>query len=570
MENLLTEGIVQSEILNEKSTFILCSYYWGKGRVNKGSIKKLTYDQQVDRIINDCRKAKVNYYFVRYPSLEQSGKYQEALGLKPFFIKKALDEFPQYKCIFVDTDLRLLRYPHLFDMDADCWFLNWNELHYDCYNPLQLELPGAILGFANTHNARTLLDILTKNLNVRYAEDKTFSGIISRNFLNIYLRCVWLPENYLYLFQKHVYEPGKGYTHLASYKEEFTNNRYKSSDIVFAHEDFETGALEDVYKEKVGRSRWPPNVDRQLGQKLRCYNMKFHTYLNWGMTADQQKQLAVDTKMRQRSSIVSVKRVKSEIEYNFPRIMKKSIKSTDSPFDIVTIIDKQTNKNKIEEFKNNCDKFEIGYKIYKVDDLLKTNKALVLYKILKKSEKAIVYMDIDLQLRKRPDMFYIKNMDLMMTNLNAEFMKSNCYDPRILKTVNENLIYLNKNQIVMQFLLIWADYNKKDFIKNNLQNKSLEYAFNVSNAVNKMRCYWLSEKYDNGSIIKYKESNKNKFNKHEYKEDIKKVKVLTKSLEQCGIKPARSPYSQQPYAKHHYGSKGKRGINRYGKQFIEY
>jgi hypothetical protein len=567
MEQLLTEGIVQSEILNNKSTFILCSYYWGKGRVNKGSIKKLTYDQQVDRIIEDCRRCKVNYYFVRYPSLEQSGKYQEALGLKPYFIQKALDEFPQYKCIFVDTDLRLLRYPHLFDMDADCWFVNWNELDYNCYNPLQLELPGAILGFANTHNARTMLDILTKKIDIRYAEDKTFSGIISRNFMNIYLRCVWLPENYLYLFQKHVYEPGVGYTHLASYREEFKNNRYKISDIVFAHEDFETGALEDVYKERVGRSRWPPNVDRQLGQKLRCYNMKFHTYVNWGMTTEQQKQLSVDIKMRQRSSIVTVKRVKSENEFKFPRMLKREEKSTDSPFSIATMIDNNTTKKDIDEFKNNCDKLNVSYKIYKVDDLSKINKPLALYKILKKSDKAIVYIDIDMKLKKKPEMFYIKNMDFMMTNLNAEFKKSNCYDPRILKAKHEDLLYLNKNQLVIKLLLIWGNYNKKEHIKNNLQNKSLEYAFNVSNAVNKMRCYWFTDKYDNGSIIKYK--NKSKFEKSGYVEDIKKVKILTRALEQCGVKPSRST-SSQPYAVHHYGSKGRRGINRYGKTFIKF
>jgi hypothetical protein len=172
-----------------------------------------------------------------------------------------------------------------------------------------------------------------------------------------------------------------------------------------------------------------------------------------------------------------------------------------------------------------------------------------------------------MKLKKKPEMFYIKNMDFMMTNLNAEFKKSNCYDPRILKAKHEDLLYLNKNQLVMQFLLIWGNYNKKEHIKNNLQNKSLEYAFNVSNAVNKMRCYWFTDKYDNGSIIKYK--NKSKFEKSGYVEDIKKVKILTRALEQCGVKPSRST-SSQPYAVHHYGSKGRRGINRYGKTFIKF
>lgn len=568
-EDFLVDGIVQSEILNDKSTFVLCSYYWGKGKVNKGSIRKLTYDQQVDRIIADCKKNKVNYYFVRYPILEQGSNYQEALGLKPQFIKKCLNEFPKYKCIFVDTDLRVLRYPHLFDIDADCWFVNWNELDYDCYNPLQLELPGAILGFANTHSARTMLDILIKFLNVRYAEDKTFSGIISRNFINTFLRCVWLPENYLYLFEGHEYEPGKGYTHLASYKEEFKDHRYKISDIVFAHEDFETGALEDIYKEKVGRSRWPPNVDRQLGEKLRCYHIKFDTYIDWGLTREQQKQLQVDAKLRETSKLVKVKKIPKLSNFTVPKIQLKNTlqtKSNTDDFQIVSLIDKNTDKDIITEFITRCKVYNLGCKIYKVDDLSKTNKALVLYKILKSSAKSIVYVDINAQIKKKPEMFYVKNMDFMMYNLNNDFTNSNCYDPRILKTMNENCIFLKKNLIVMQFLLIWAKYNTKSFIKQNIQNKSLEYAFNISNALNKMRCYWISKNYNNGSIISYKD--KKVVEKNEYA-DLKKPKILRRALEQCGKKPPRSAQSKS-YAVHHYGSRGKRGINKYGKSFLQF
>lgn len=559
----LSNGIVQSEILNPESTFILVSYYWGKGKVNKGSLYKLTYDQQVDRIIKDCQKHKVNYYFVRYPSLEKGKNYQEALGLKPYFIKKCLKAFPQYKCIFVDTDLRMHKYPHLFDMDADCWFVNWNELDYECYNPLQLELPGAILGFANTHNAKRLLDILIDTLNVKYAEDKTFSGVISRHFLNTYCRCVWLPENYLYLFQKHEYEPGKGYTKIATYKEEFSDSEYKVSDIVFAHEDFETGALEDVYNEKVGRSRWPPNVDRQLGEKLRCYDIKFNIYLDWGMTKQQQKQYVVDAKMRDRAGILKLKTVPKESAYKMPSMKAIQAKSYASPFTIVSVVDSNINKDTIEEFMTACRVHKLSYKIYKVKDTSNLNKALFLYKVLKTSEAPIVYLDINVTLKKKPEMFYVENMDLITINLNSLFGVSKCYDPRIIKTLSDNCIYLANNQITRQFMLIWAEWNSQRFVEGGLQHKSFEYAFNVSNALNKMRCYWLSTDYMNGTIMSGVEE------LHTYKDMPKRTSVLTRSLEQCGKKKSRSSYSQ-PYASHKYGSRGQRGINKYGKGFLKF
>jgi hypothetical protein len=549
-DEAIVDGIVQTEMLNEKSSFYLVSYYWGKGRKNKGSIRGLTYDEQVDRLIHDCRKAKVNYYFVRYPSLEQGVPYQDALGLKPKFIQYALDQFPDHKCIFVDTDLRLLRYPHLFEVDADCWFLNWNELHYDCYNPLQLELPGGVLGFANTHNARQLLKILTKSLNVRYAEDKTFSGVITRNFLNQYCRCVWLPENYMYMFSGHEYEPGKGYTKIVSYREELSNSHYSFKDIVIAHEDFETGALDDVFKEKVGRSRWPPNVDRQMGEKLRCYDIKFETYTDWGLTSEQQRQVRVDAELRRKGGLIRTKTVPKKEDFDFPRMVKKTVVTGASPFVVVSMVDNQTDPKRIKKFEEMLRSHNSDGVVYKVDDVSKTSKALLLYKAMRSLARPVLYMDIKAVMRRVPEYLMTKNMDFMMYNLNADFGMSKCYDPRILKAMNDDVLYFADNKITREFLLIWAKHTRKKHLAS-LQHKSLEYAFNVSNALNKLRCYWLPSA--RGERLGY--------------DDYTKAKVLTRSLEQCGLKPARSEKSE-PYYSHRYGSRGKRGVNKHGHKFL--
>lgn len=548
---LLKNGIIKSEILNNDSTFILCSYYWGMGKINKGSIKKLTYDQQVERMIEDCKKNKVNYYFVMYPQLEKIA-YQDAIGLKPEFIKLCLDTFKQYKCVYVDTDMRIMHYPYLFDADADCWFMNWNEIDYNCYNPLQLELPGGIMAFANTSNSRILLDVLIKKLNVRYAEDKTFSGIITRHFLNTYARCIWLPVNYLYMFTEHEYVPMKGYTHIASYKEELKYADYKMKDLVFVHEDFETGALDDIYAQKVSKSRWPPNANRQFGEKLRCYKLKMDTFIDWGFNKKQIDQLQVDAKLRQKSGLIRIKTVPKESEFKFSKTkLYKSIEG-ESPFEIVSLINSDE-INLVDKFVKRCEKYKLSCKIYKSDEMV--NKALFLYKMLKMTtKKSIVYMNINSKLRFDPQIFYKDTMDFMLVNMNTHFKLSNCYDPRILKTLNDDIIYINKNNLMKQFLMIWAKYNTKKYVKSDRQNKSLEYAFNVSGALNRLRCYWLSKKY-----IKLYNKNKNKY------EDLKKIRNLRRSMEQCGIKPARD--SEMSYV-YRYGSRGRRGINKYGKLFV--
>jgi hypothetical protein len=78
----LDNPIEQTEILNRESTFILTGYFWGKDTVNKNSVRGLTYGQQVDRLIGECRKHQVNYYFAEYPVFKARNIYQIGLGLK--------------------------------------------------------------------------------------------------------------------------------------------------------------------------------------------------------------------------------------------------------------------------------------------------------------------------------------------------------------------------------------------------------------------------------------------------------------------------------------------------------
>jgi hypothetical protein len=550
----LNTGTVYTKRINKQSSFYIVSYFWGKGKVNKNSIENLTYDKQVKRLIKDCKKHNVNYFFVYYPQLEKVD-YMQALGLKPSFIKYCLKKLPNYKCIFIDTDLRILKYPRLFDADADCWFLNWNEYDYTCYNPLQLELPGAILGFGNTHNGKQLLDILISKLDKRYAEDKTFSGIITRNFLNVHLRCIWLPETYMYMFTKHEYTPGQGYTKIASYKEEFTDNFYKQSDIVMVHEDFETGALEDVYEQKVGRNRFPPQLDRQMGEKLRCYNPKFIKYIDWGLDKFQTRHLQVDAQFRESAKLLRIDYVPKVI-HNVQSNLVESRTYKPQQTHFVIMIDSHSHIKNIDKFIDTCKKHKCNYAVYFVDSTVLTNQPILIRNILKQLQTSICFLGSEIVSKKNVltnKIWYNTTIDFMMYNKNAIFKDGKCYDPRVLHTVNTSPLFYAYNKHTLQFLQIWASHNTKSIISKGLQHKSLEYSFNISNAINHLRCYWTPSSF--GILTNSKHTHK-------------KANELRKALQQCGIKKPRNSLSE-PYASHWYGSRGKYEQNKFSKQFLK-
>lgn len=568
LKNYLNDGIVQSEILNPKSTFMICSYWWGNGVVNKNSVRGLTYDQQVNRLISQCRKLKINYYFIRFPIFEQKGMYQIALGLKGEFIMKCLLQFPKYKVIYIDTDLQILQYPHLFDIDADCYFLNWNEYDFDCYNPFQLELPGGILGFANTHGARTLLTILNSYMikNLHLAEDKSFSGIITRHFMGTYLRCVWLPLNYMYMFGKHKYDPTIGkYTHIADFKEELKNEDYSLRDLVMIHEDFETGALDDVFFQRVGKvSRWPPNVYRQLGEKLRCLKVTFNNYVDFNLNKNQLKDYLPDFKIREVEDVYKNKKLIKEVSSNiYCKLYSKNLNNI-SNYILVSLFDKTIDQNLLTSFKEYCNRFNINYLIYKSNkrDYANICKPTLFLNILQQYKKNIVFVDITTKLRRDPTLFKVKNMDFMTINLNnTSVTKTKCSDLRILKTLNDNLYFFAYNKVVLDFLKIWSEYNDN----LNFQHKNLEYAFNKSLATNRLRCYWFPKEYLVGPILKY--SQINHFFNHNYPN--KYMRQFTKNIQQCSIKPSLD--DGLPRRTHYYGSNnGSVYHNKYGKLFLEF
>lgn len=571
---LLDNPIEQTEILNKDSSFIISSYYWGINNVNPNSVRNLTYGQQVERLINQCRKFKINYYIARYPIIAEKKLYQIALGLKGVFVENTLKKFPNYKVINLDSDLQILQYPHLFEIDADCFFINWSNFDDQCFNPYQLELPGGILGFSNSPNSRALLSLLNEHMisHLHLAEDKSFSGIITRHFLSTYLRCVWLPINYMYMFDRHIYDPSLGmYTFIATLEEDLYDNEFKfvPNDIVIIHEDFETGALSDVFEKRVGTvNRFPPNAYRQLGEKLRCLdNIKFKNYINYNLNEDQYKQLYKDFLWREKNHLSKNLMITpiNEININTYLLRNSTDKLNSTGPLIVSILNKDSTEDSINKFINSCDEFGFDYVIF---NKINISKPILFYNVLKRFNRNIMYVDINTKIKRNPELFHVKNMDFMTINLdNTSIDGKVCSDMRILKMLNDNLYFFANNNVVYNLLAIWNEHITKKNMKS--QHKALEYAFNISISTNKLRCYYFPKTYILGPVLSYPKEYTFSFFNNVYSSVSQTFKKLTNKLSQCGLKPALE-YGE-PLPTHYHGSPhGTIYHNKYGKKFLQF
>jgi len=573
--NLLQNGIETSEILNPQSTFIMTGYWWGRGNLNRNSISKLTYDQQVDRIITQCKKLRINYYFVEYPAFAQKGMYQLAINLKIQFMINTLDKFPGLKVIMIDTDLNILQFPVLFEMDADCFFINWNSADTNCFNPYELLLPGGIMGFSNSHNAKTMLKLFNTHLmkNKDYAEDKLFSGFITRKLLMTYLRCVWLPYNYMYMYSHHTYVPHVGYTKILSLEKElqYEGGHYKPEDIVIEHADFETGALDDVFDQRVTKNRFPPRHEIEMGTKLRCFDVQFDNYLNYNMTRKQCQHVYKDTLdlvsegVIKNKSIIYIK--PSSEKYLANLILNKDTNvNTHTNVVFLTLCDDTVPPNVVSAFKKRCIALELNYIIYTLKDLYKVSHPILISSVIKKYNTNVVYIDIYTQIKKKPILFNAKNMDFMTINLDNTNIDKKCSDIRILHTLNDKCYFFANNRPTLDFINIWNMYNKVSIY----QHKYLEYAFNISMSINKLRCYWLPREYLNGTILHYPKHKGYYFNTYPDKYYQHKIQYTTKHLQQCGNKPALKNGDPQPTHYHGSGVHGTTFHNTYGKLFLQF
>ena len=124
------------------------------------------------------------------------------------------------------------------------------------------------------------------------------------------------------------------------------------------------------------------------------------------------------------------------------------------------------------------------------------------------------------------------HFDFMAFNLNNGVK---CDDERVLRTLNEDVLFIGNNTLMKQFMFIWSSFdNKKTY-------KSLEHAFNVSGAILKMRCFWLPVTYsmNKDTMSRKKHIMQSSENRDQDRYNAAShTKNLRAKIEQCGNKIA--------------------------------
>jgi hypothetical protein len=212
-------------IINEKSQFVIITYYWGGKNLNKNTqrpcpedvipgekLKKqpVTFDKMIVNLEKNCKKHNCNYLFVEYPEFAVPGGYQTAINYKPKFIYEALEACYPRAVVYIDGDMKVNKYPHIFDIeDVDFMSRGWNvdgRATYDqeantCFYPYVYELSGGILYFASTKQAKELLldwDSKMQKMPGK-AEDRVLSYIINTEKKLLALNTIQVPIEYLWL-----------------------------------------------------------------------------------------------------------------------------------------------------------------------------------------------------------------------------------------------------------------------------------------------------------------------------------------------------------------------------------
>jgi hypothetical protein len=173
-----------------------------------GSVKPRKFPEMIAEWEDYCKKAGVNYVAVNteFPRAD----YQNAINGKPLFIKKALDAVKPRNVLYIDGDMWMLKYPHIFDLEnVDFMARGWNidprtkekAIQRPYFDPYTLETSGGTMFFGNTVAARELLDAWEEESNkqVGKADDRILSQVFTRDSMVLKTNTIQLPVEYLWL-----------------------------------------------------------------------------------------------------------------------------------------------------------------------------------------------------------------------------------------------------------------------------------------------------------------------------------------------------------------------------------
>ena len=219
---------LQPVILNPDSSFVVITYWWGRGNINKNlqtpcpyqieealykgktlKVRKegMTYDKMIDGWVDNMSSHKLNYLVAEYPMFAVKGNYQNAINYKPYFIEEALHACYPRSVLYIDGDMFIKQYPRIFDTPGlDFAGRAWNsDIDFSgetyCNDPYVFETSGGTLFFGQTRFGKMLVKMWQDNMKRQHgkAEDRVLSMIINNKRLLKDLNMIQMPIEYLWL-----------------------------------------------------------------------------------------------------------------------------------------------------------------------------------------------------------------------------------------------------------------------------------------------------------------------------------------------------------------------------------
>jgi len=498
----------QYEIINQKSTFVMCGYYWGKDNINKNNKKGLTYGELAQRLIDYCKKNKCNYFLAEIPEFARPGGYQIAINFKPTFILETLPIIYPRKAAVIDTDMTIRKYPSLFDMDYDFMGFNWlyephqnfPSLDIECFDPYILYTGGGMLVFNQTKSSINLLkeweDITKKNPGK--AEDRTISIPFNKNFMLTSVRCLWLPITYFYIPYFYeindVYEIPrkfrKAFKHIKDFNEEHSFGEIfdiKVSRDIFIHHPEQLTSEEQATLQGADSDRVPIEFYIENGKKLKCFNGEKNLV--------NMPELYCNTK----SDIKAFSRTNKLIELNgVAHLYNKKLKPPTSRKKY-TVISKNIIKHSIKPYLIVFSNLSSLSSLSNISSLSNLSNVFidrpdtcsiqyVIYSLMKKYNKNVLFIEKS-TLTGKNVIDILSNIDYqgidydfscINTNAHPVYKKDyakKCDDPRSLFVLTTDLLYFANNKWGKNLLKLWS--------LESSNNKKMDGRYTLSRAYNR-------------------------------------------------------------------------------------
>lgn len=179
----------------------------------------ISFEEMIKKWEDRCKEMECNYLAVQYPFQakvvidgKEVNQYQYAINAKPYFIKKALQACQGRGVLYIDGDMFVNKYPHVFDMEnVDMMARGWNMdprssedfLTSLCFDPYSFETSGGTMFFANTPKSYAILDEWIKEasnpIHDKKADDRVLSMLITQKNWTQRASIVPLPIEYLWL-----------------------------------------------------------------------------------------------------------------------------------------------------------------------------------------------------------------------------------------------------------------------------------------------------------------------------------------------------------------------------------